>query len=124
MDKLKKCPFCGTNDIVKSCVPLDYPNQNVKAYINCNNCAAEISQSGNVKDSKSLLSNVVKMWNTRNGVDSEDDQCQLCHNALQCLVWAQDGLEAQCDNWGYFKHNYINGSKREILAAEMNELDK
>lgn len=52
----------------------------------------------------------------------EDDQCQPCHNALQCLVWADEGMKAECDNWGYFEQNYVNGPKRDILAAELDEI--
>jgi hypothetical protein len=124
MGKLKKCAFCGGGDIVKSCVALDYPTQNVKAYVSCSNCNAEISQRGNVKDSKTLLNAAIKTWNSRNGEDSEDDQCQPCHNALQCLAWSQEGFKTRCNRWNYFKKHYANGNKKIIGAEILAELDQ
>ena len=64
-NELKNCPFCGGSDIVKSCVPLDYPTCNVNAYVVCSNCNVEMSQRGNVKDSSKLLSDVMERWNIR-----------------------------------------------------------
>ncbi|HML33832.1 hypothetical protein [Sporomusa sphaeroides] len=46
--------------------------------------------------------------------DTEDDTCQDCHNALQCLEWARNGYKAKCDNWDYFKKNYASGFKKII----------
>lgn len=71
-EELKPCPFCGKDDIVKSCVPLDYPTCNVKAYVTCNNCNAELSKNGNVKNSNKLLNDAIKMWNRR--AEDETDQ--------------------------------------------------
>lgn len=121
---LKNCPFCGGSDIVKSCVPLDYPTCNVKAYVICSNCDVEMSQRGNVKDSGNLLSNIVKMWNRRSGDNGEDDQCQSCHNALQCLVWSQERTKAKCAHWNYFKEHYASGNKKIIGAEILDEIDK
>ncbi|WP_196590575.1 hypothetical protein [Pectinatus frisingensis] len=50
------------------------------------------------------------------------DPCEACHNALQCLVWSGEGMKAECDNWGYFEQNYVNGPKRAILDAELAEI--
>lgn len=124
MDKLKNCPFCGKSDIVKSCVPLDYPTCSVMAYVNCSNCNVEMSQRGNIKDSSKLLSDVVERWNIRSGGNGEDDQCQQCHNALQCLVWAKDGLKAKCAHWSYFEQCYASGNKKIIGAEILDEMDK
>ena len=48
----------------------------------------------------------------------EDDTCQDCHNALQCLEWARNGYKAKCINWGYFKRHYVNGNKKIIGDGE------
>lgn len=118
MDNLKQCPFCGNNNLTKSCCALDYPTCNVMAYVSCDKCGAEISQRGNVKESMRLLNDVVKKWNSRAGADSENDQCQPCHNSLQCLAWAQDGVKAKCAHWDYFKQHYASGNKK-IIGAEL-----
>ena len=55
-----------------------------------------------------------------NSVDS--DHCQPCHNALQCLVWSQEGMKSKCCHWGYFKQNYANG-KKKIIGAEILNAD-
>lgn len=52
------------------------------------------------------------------------DPCEACHNALQCLVWAKKKWKAECDNWGYFEQNYVNGPKREILDDELKEIEE
>ncbi len=52
-----------------------------------------------------------------------EDPCEVCHNALQCLVWAKKKWKAECDHWGYFEQNYVNGPKRAILDAELEEIE-
>lgn len=47
-----------------------------------------------------------------------DDPCQPCHNSLQCLVWAEDGIKAKCNHAGYFKKHYASGDKK-IIGAEL-----
>jgi hypothetical protein len=47
-----------------------------------------------------------------------NDQCQPCHNALQCLVWSSEGKVAKCANADYFKKHYASGEKT-IIGAEL-----
>jgi hypothetical protein len=56
-------------------------------------------------------------------MEKQEDKCEPCPNALQCLVWAGEGSQAKCDNWEYFKRDYVNGPKRKILDAEMDEIE-
>lgn len=47
-------------------------------------------------------------------VDTKDDMCQPCHNALQCLEWARNGYKAKCPQWDYFKQHYASGNKKIV----------
>lgn len=62
--KLRECPFCG-GEAKWGCFPLDYPNTQVRAYVYCDNCDAQIKTDGRVKESKQLLDQSITKWNRR-----------------------------------------------------------
>lgn len=64
MTELKPCPFCsGKADW--HCFQLDYPTENVRAYVQCNACDAEIHRDGRFADAKKLLREAITAWNRR-----------------------------------------------------------
>lgn len=63
MNELKPCPFCQ-GEAQYSCVALDYPTQNIEAYVYCD-CGVELSVSGNIKNTKDILKQAIEKWNTR-----------------------------------------------------------
>lgn len=58
--------------------------------------------------------------NKNRTITGTEDFCQICHNSLVCLDWAQEGLKAKCDHWSYFKKHYVNGDKK-IIGAEIHD---
>ena len=64
MTELKPCPFCNS-EADWHCFPLDYPTANVRAYVQCNACDAEIDRDGRLADAKKLLREAITAWNRR-----------------------------------------------------------
>jgi len=63
---LKHCPFCGSNNVLASQFPLDYPNWNVRSFVSCE-CGAEMHKDGNINNCKECMSSVINAWNKREG---------------------------------------------------------
>lgn len=89
-DVLKPCPFCG-GKAEWHCFPLDYPNSQVRAYVQCNGCDAEISRDGRTCDSKKLVDSAKEAWNKVSG------QGEINADLRAKLAAAQDWVNKQAD---------------------------
>lgn len=56
-------------------------------------------------------------------METTDDQCQQCHNSLQCLVWSKEGMIAKCAHSDYFKKHYASGAKKLVGVEMLDELE-
>lgn len=63
-EELKPCPFCG-GKAVCSAFATDYPTEHSRAYIQCENCGAEIHKDGRVPETKKMQNEITKKWNNR-----------------------------------------------------------